>query len=130
MNDKQFEKMEEIQAKRTNSSERTNIPSDEEYSVPIRNKRLLRKPELCIEDTVFAPENIGIKSMRPVQTGHMPSNLAPFTLLLEVSVFTSSLDGILISAPRGYWIYFGYWGCAAQKGIVFHDFLKIWVFIF
>ena len=41
---------------------------------------------ISINETVHGPENNGARSLRPVLIGHMPAELAPFTLLLEVSV--------------------------------------------
>eukprot|EP00794_Sanderia_malayensis_P006770 gene6770-7532_t len=92
-NDKQFARMEAIYKRGSKSKGKSKatkrkakvagFSDGEHYSSQITNECVLNIPLLPKEDTVYGPENIGIKPIRPVQVGHMPSNLVPFTLLLE-----------------------------------------------
>ena len=75
LHQKQFIEFEDIRKRRTHK----------ETYAPKKYRFLKFDPPLLDKkDTVHGPENIGIRSVRPVQIGHMPANLAPFTVLLEV----------------------------------------------
>ena len=75
LHQKQVKEFEDIRARRFHK----------DTYAPTKYKFLKFDPPLLDKkDTVHGPENIGIRSVRPVQIGHMPANLAPFTVLLEV----------------------------------------------
>ena len=69
--------MEELDNIHIVRKDKDNVPTGRKKQSTIR---------IDVSESVHGVENMGARSLRPVNIGHLPEDLAPFTVLLEVGI--------------------------------------------